>query len=305
MFVINRKGIVIQQLDLPNIAQETADIRHMLSSGRHTDYVAQGQILYDRLVRPIEGRLTDTLTIIPHGELHYIPFAALHSSDTFLIEKYKLRILPSAEVVTLLRSTEKPKGSLLAFGNPSRDDASPLPYAEEEAQQITQIYRPSELLIGKAATLNHFNQIAYKHDILHIAAHGEFNKHQPLQSRLLLTPSSGDTNDLTVSRLYSMEPKLNIDIAVLSACETGLADIATSDELISLQRGFLFANADSIIGSLWRIPDQTTVYLMKHFYQGLNRQMSRAEALRYAQLETLKKYPYKAAWAAFTYIGGI
>lgn len=305
VFVINRKGIVVHQLDLPNIAQEIADIRHMLSSGMHTDYVAQGQMLYDRLIRPIEGRLTETLTIVPYSELHYLPFAALHSGDAFLIEKHKLRILPSAEVATILRSTEKPKGSLLVLGNPSRNDASPLPYAEDEAQQIAQIYRPSELLIGKDATLYHFIQKAHKHDILHIAAHGEFNKDQPLQSRLLLTPSTGDTGDLTVSRLYSMEPKLNINIAVLSACETGLADIATGDELIGLQRGFLFAGADSIIGSLWRIPDQTTVYLMKHFYEGLNRQMSRAEALRYAQLETLKKYPNKATWAAFTYIGGI
>ena len=305
VFVISRKGIAVHRLDLRNIAQKIIDIRHALSIGMRTDYVAQGQMLYDTLIRPIEGRLTDTLTIVPYGELHYLPFAALHSGDAFLIEKHKLRILPSAEVATILRSTEKPKGSLLAFGNPSRIDALPLPYAEDEAQQIAKIYRPSELLIGKEATLYHFNQVAHKHDILHIAAHGEFNKQQPLQSRLLLTPSSGDTGDLTVSILYSLEPKLNIDIAVLSACETGLADITTGDELIGLQRGFLFAGADSIIGSLWRIPDQTTVYLMKYFYEGLNRQMSRSEALRYAQLETLKKYPDKATWAAFTYMGGI
>jgi CHAT domain-containing protein len=54
----------------------------------------------------------------------------------------------------------------------------------------------------------------------------------------------------------------------LSACETGLSDIkSASDEFVGLSTGFLFAGCNSVIGTLWTVPDISTGLLMAHFYR--------------------------------------
>ncbi len=77
-----------------------------------------------------------------------------------------------------------------------------------------------------------------------------------------------------------------LQLAVLSACETGLGDVAAGEGVFGLQRAFHVAGCHNVIASLWKVPDQSTAALMAAFYRNLwDRQLSPIEALRHAQLE--------------------
>ena len=73
---------------------------------------------------------------------------------------------------------------------------------------------------------------------------------------------------LTVADIYSLE--LTADLVTLSACETGLGEIKTGDDVIGLTRGFLYAGASSIVSSLWVVDDEATERLMVKFYQSID-----------------------------------
>ena len=88
----------------------------------------------------------------------------------------------------------------------------------------------------------------------------------------------------------------------MSGCETALGHI-TGDGVIGLSRAFLAAGADSAIGSLWCVSDESTATLMTIFHANLSKNTGKAGALRQAMLETMKKYPNPRYWAGFTLVG--
>jgi CHAT domain-containing protein len=80
-----------------------------------------------------------------------------------------------------------------------------------------------------------------------------------------------------------------LELAVLSACETGLGDVAGGEGTFGLQRAFHMAGTRNVIASLWKVPDQSTAALMALFYQNLwEKNLSPMESLRQAQLEIYK-----------------
>ena len=99
-----------------------------------------------------------------------------------------------------------------------------------------------------------------------------------------------DLNDgiLLASEIEAASLK-EVDLVVLSACETGLGSVAGGEGLTSLQRAFHLAGADTVVASLWKIEDRTTQELMRRFYDNLwNRSLTKMDALREAQLWMLR-----------------
>lgn len=96
--------------------------------------------------------------------------------------------------------------------------------------------------------------------------------------------------------------KLNAELVVLSACDTGRGRI-TGDGVIGLSRSLITAGVPSVIVSLWSVPDAPTASLMTQFYQNLKQNPDKAQALRQAMLTTMKQHPNPRKWAAFTLIG--
>lgn len=92
------------------------------------------------------------------------------------------------------------------------------------------------------------------------------------------------------------------DLVVLSGCETDLEEII-GDGVIGLSRSFFAAGADSVIGSLWNVPDIPTASLMTKFHVTLSENTDKAGALRQAMLETMKQYPNPRDWAGFKLVG--
>ena len=89
-----------------------------------------------------------------------------------------------------------------------------------------------------------------------------------------------------------------LELAVLSACETGLGDVPRDEGVYGLQRAFHYAGATNVVASLWKVPDQSTAALMALFYRNLWTQgLTPLESLRQAQLEIYKNPAKVSEWA--------
>jgi CHAT domain-containing protein len=259
--------------------------------------------LHARLIKPLLGDIDgNALTISPHGALHYLPFAALSDGDQYLIDRFSIRLTPSADALVYLRTDHPSKvGRLLALGNPDLGNARyDLPNAQVEAVNVAALFPDSRALVRDEATKSAVKELAGGFSMLLFATHGKFDTDAPLASGLYLAKGRESSGVLTVSDLYSL--RWDTDLVTLSACETGLGKVANGDDVIGLTRGFLYAGARSIVASLWEVDDAATEQLMVSFYRNLESHDKRA-ALRLAQIETRASYPQPRYWAAFQIVG--
>ena len=302
-FVITKDSITARSLNLTNINKEITQYRRALIEPNSNKHLTISQRLYEQLIAPIAKDIdTERLTIVPHSNLHYLPFASLFDGNQYLIDQYSLRVLPSISVLQYIST--KPSNNtypLLALGNPDlNEEALSLPAAEKEAIRLAQQTPGSKLLIKEQATESAFSRLSPTAKRIHIASHGQFDTANPLNSRLLLTKDASNDGNLTVSDIYTL--KLNADLVTLSACETGLGELKGGDDVIGLNRGFLYAGARSIVSSLWVVDDQATADLMTLFYSQLDT-AAKQDALRNAQLKVKEQHSHPFYWAAFQVTG--
>ncbi|BAZ03772.1 CHAT domain-containing protein [Calothrix sp. NIES-3974] len=325
-WVVNPQGEIkfhsqdIHQLNLANITPDTASRDRGLTSlvqqtrngivkrNFQEPNSIHGQKSYQILIQPIVNLLpqqTDAKIIfIPQGSLNLVPFAALvDNQGKYLIEKYTISTAPSLQILSLInqKPPHKSPSPPLIIGNPEPmpQDLSPLPGAEAEAKAIAQLLQTSAIT-GKNATEAEVLAKLPSAGIIHLATHGLFDEKQGLQSALALVSSPGQDGMLTA--LEVLDLKLQAEMAVLSACDTGRGQI-TGDGVVGLARAFMVAGVPRVIVSLWAVPDEPTAELMKEFYHQKLNTPDRVTALRQAMLKTMKKYPEPVNWAAFTLIG--
>lgn len=302
-FVVTKKGVKALRLDGKRALEQAVSFRQSIADPDNKNYQANGKKLFDMIMAPaLPFASKGPLTIIPHGSLHYIPFAALHDGRSYLVNRGDLRVLPSASVLPFLgRGVRSKSGTLLVLGNPDLGDRTlDLPGAEEEAVQLSRLSKGAKLLVRKQASESALRKLGPQHREIHFAMHGKFNSENPLSSGLYMSADAENDGILTVGELYDLQ--LNVDLVVLSACETALGATSRGDDVVGLNRGFLFAGASSIVSSLWEVDDQATRDLMVGFYQTRS-QYGKAAALRRAQLQVMGKYPHPYYWAAFQVSG--
>jgi CHAT domain-containing protein len=111
-----------------------------------------------------------------------------------------------------------------------------------------------------------------------------------------------DSGLLSAREILSMDLR-RTELVVLSACDTGLGAIVPGRTVAGLPRAFIVAGADSVVMSLWKVPDASTSALMKCFYRELSKGVSTADALRVAKLAAMKDCPHPRDWAAFICYG--
>ncbi len=113
---------------------------------------------------------------------------------------------------------------------------------------------------------------------------------------------STDDGILTAYEVSNMNLS-NTELVVLSACETGLGDVVGSEGVFGLQRAFRLAGVQSMIVSLWKVPDKETTDLMQEFYTQWINGASKKKALNIAQNKLKKLYPDNPEkWAGFILI---
>jgi filamentous hemagglutinin family protein len=277
------------------------------------------QELYQLLIEPIADLLpqdpTSRIIFIPHESLFLVPFAALQdTSGNYLIEKHTILTAPSIQVLSLTKKQQQlasGKGAVVV-GNPTMPSVgfnrnkppqklASLPYSETEAIAIAQLLNVEPLTGDKATKVAVLQQIEQAR-IVHLATHGILDDVEGLgiPGSIALAPSKGDSGLLTANEIFNL--KLNAELVVLSACNTGRGRI-TGDGVIGLSRSFIAAGVPSVVVSLWSVPDESTADLMAEFYRQMQLTPDIAQALRKAMLVTLVKHPNPVDWAAFTLIG--
>jgi CHAT domain-containing protein/Tfp pilus assembly protein PilF len=194
---------------------------------------------------------------------------------------------------------------------------APLPGTAREAAAIKDILPGARVLTGREATEEALKRVAGPR-ILHVATHGFFFNEKlparpPVRARELVLdeppPAALDTNPLLRSGLVLAGVKkgqsgagedgvltaleaAGLDLwgtklVVLSACETGVGEVASGEGVYGLRRALVLAGAESQLMSLWKVSDAATKDLMIDYYWRLQAGEGRASALRAAQLDML------------------
>jgi CHAT domain-containing protein len=263
----------------------------------------QAQALYRRLLAPARGEIHgDRVVIVPHAILHYLPFAALRSpAGRWLVEDFALSTLPSASVLRyLVDKGADAAARALVVGNPDLGAGLALPWAEREARMVGQHEPGATVLLRADATEGRVKTLLGTVGLVHLATHGELSESDPLSSAVLLTPGDGEDGRLEVREVFGLD--LHARLVVLSACETGLGQLSRGDELVGLQRAFLYAGTPAVVTTLWKVDDRASFELIRAFYERVDAG-GPVTALRQAQLETARAFPHPFAWAAFGLTG--
>ena len=92
---------------------------------------------------------------------------------------------------------------------------------------------------------------------------------------------------------------LSANLVMLSACVTGLSSISSGDDVVGLTRGFLYAGAQNVVGSLWEVDDDATAELSRLMYAAMKKGVPVAKSLADAQEQLMRKKPHPYFWAAF------
>jgi CHAT domain-containing protein/lipopolysaccharide biosynthesis regulator YciM len=301
----------------------------VISDSDGEDAMNELRELHQLLIEPIADLLPSDperrVVFVPQGELFLVPFPALRDeSGAYLIEQHTILTAPSIQVLDLTRQQSEARNERTAsttdsliVGNPVMPEVwnpekavatqlAALIGAEQEAQAIGSLFN-TEALLGAQATEQAVKQQIGNARIVHLATHGLLEYGTPEDSgvrdvpgAIALAPSKGEDGLLTSAEI--LELKLQADLVVLSACDTGLGTI-TGDGVIGLSRSLIAAGTPSVIVSLWSIPDAPTAELMTEFYRQRQQGKDKAQALRQAMLVTMKSHPNPGEWAAFTLIG--
>ncbi|MDX2267402.1 MAG: CHAT domain-containing tetratricopeptide repeat protein [Bryobacter sp.] len=253
------------------------------------------ETLYRLLIAPLQEKLRGPrLAIVPHGILHTVPFGALRDGQETLMDRFTLRYSPSVSL--LVAAEQRPAsgaGESLVLGI---EDAQAPGFAQE-AREVAALLPNSRLLLGDSASTTGFLAAAPQAGRIHLAAHGHFRKAAPMFSYLQLANSRLTAFDL-------QRTPLQADLAVLSGCSTGLADVVGADEVMGLVRSLLVAGVRTAVLSHWDVRDEAALAFMRNFYRAqLMENLPADEALRKTSLLLRNTYESVRDWAAFAVYG--
>jgi CHAT domain-containing protein/Flp pilus assembly protein TadD len=282
------------------------------------------------LLRDIAQTTKQTIVWSLDGALRYLPVAALHDGQRYFIEKYQNVVITLASR-DHLKDAVSAKWQALGLGVSkaqvlnTKQAFAPLPGVREELSAIvkeTGVARTTGVLPGtilldeqftadamKSALRLRGNQQPFK--LVHIASHFNFEPGDETKSFLLL----GGGKILTLWELKNMSQLFSkVELLTLSACNTATGGAGEGKEVEGFAVLTQRQGAEAIIATLWSVADQSTSRLMQDFYRLRERspKMSKAEALRQAQLALLRpadqkdaKAPYAHPfyWAPFILIG--
>ncbi|HET7038339.1 MAG TPA: CHAT domain-containing protein, partial [Gemmatimonadales bacterium] len=317
-FVVTRDTVRLADLGTGRreLARLVEFVRGTLEPGGAGGALWRGPLrrLHDHLIAPLEekGMLAGKrrLIFVPHGELHYLPFAALLDGGArgrFLVERYELAVTPSASVWLALgdRPARAGQGLLALAPRPDR-----LPASRREVAGLPALDgREPRVLTGRSATEDAFRREAGGRRVLHLATYGVLNQPNPLFSYVEFADGGEHDGRLEVHEVFGLD--LAAELLVLSACQSGLgsgalADVPAGDDWVGLTRAFLHAGARHVVATLWPVEDEATAVLMERFYRELAAGAEPARALALAQRGLLAQ---RAAadpfhWAGFVAVEG-
>ena len=297
--------------------------------------------IYDLVLSDVVSVISDKthyLTIIPDDQLHFIQFDNLltdapkkkndYQDLQYLIYDYTMSRASSAFSFLQLRNESRAMAGFHYVGfapeydydeadiKPSMDSnreeyfrslitrgsLDNLPFAKESVSVISDLFDGFSFIANKA-TRSAFLNSYKKGNVVHFAGHSVLDEN-PDYSQLLFSHEVVDSQ-LYASDVYDVE--MNIDIAVLSACNTGIGKLKDGDGVMSMARAFEFSGCLSLMTSLWTVPDVQTSQLDVQFFKNVDKEMRVDDALRQSKLQLLKnsslKHSHPFYWSGFFITG--
>ncbi|MBD2195275.1 MULTISPECIES: CHAT domain-containing protein [Calothrix] len=274
--------------------QTIATFRQDLQSPRRQDAKKTANQLYDWLIKPLENDIklagAKQLIYAPDDQLRYIPLSALYDGKQWLVERFSVNYITAA---SLSNFNTPPKRNFRALagaftkGNyqfqvgTQQLNYAGLQFAGQEVESIATTLPGSQKLLDQAfnpqATIPQMDD----YPIVHLATHAAFVVGKPEDSFILF--GNGDRIHLQDVANWSLP---NVDLVVLSACETGLGGkLGNGEEILGFAYQMQKTGARATIASLWSVDDGGTQALMSAFYTLLSSgKLTKAEALRQTQI---------------------
>jgi CHAT domain-containing protein len=243
---------------------------------------------------------------VPDGVFRNIPMATLYDGKQYLIENYRVALTPGLTLLSPEALQKKGLNTLFAGLTEiaEKPGLTPLLFVNEELDAVrSQV--PSTVLLNQQFTLTDLQQTLQDNSfpIVHFATHGQFSSQ--FKDTFILTWNSF-INILELEELLKkndIKGTKPIELLILSACETAAGDRQAA---LGLAGFAVRAGARSTIATLWSVNDQASAALMGQFYRQLATQnVSKAEALRQAQLALLKNrwYRHPFYWSPYILVG--
>ncbi|MBU1009810.1 MAG: CHAT domain-containing protein [Bacteroidetes bacterium] len=346
LIAISKSACTMVKLnDIYNSQQELLDLFALLKPDFSTlnrksfeDFTETSYGLYRHLLGPVEEMIRGKeLIVVPDGLLGYLPFEVLltrpwpggtsldYASLPYLLFQNPVSYTYSATIrFSDFGGNKYVNGKAIAFvpdysetnrlrtvvadneWDKKVSSLRPLPYALMESENVLNILK-GKLLSGKQASKAEFIQRANNYEILHLAMHTQINDENPLYSRLIFNPDSDSIDHFSLSTYELYNLKLNANLVVLSACNTGWGNLQQGEGIMSLTRGFIYAGVPSIVMTTWEVHDQSGAELMSDFYTNLSEGRKKDDALKQAKIDFLQQsnklqsHPY--FWSTYVLIG--
>jgi len=276
------------------------------------------KILLQQPLNDLDEHITN-LQIIPDAELNYIPFDVLFyekpgttdnltfSNLPYLIKQKAIGYAYSASL-WFSNLTSEPLQNPIAYGGYAsehsiEEEDADLPVARKQVQSTAELFKGKSYL-ADTATKSAFLGDNNAYNILHFAMHGKVNDTLPLNSHLVFTKTDS-LNKLYAADLYNT--KLQTDLAVLGACNTGTGKVQKGEGVMSLSRAFTYAGCPSLVMSLWSIPDVSSAKVLDSFFTNLKDGQSKDVALQHAKLDFLQtsEKSHPLYWAGLVAVGNL
>ncbi|MEL6673350.1 MAG: CHAT domain-containing tetratricopeptide repeat protein [Bacteroidota bacterium] len=257
------------------------------------------------------------LILVPDGPLQMIPFESLISgpltpTPRFAFQDYAISYTHSVSLqyhdAQFPVAGPRPKVLGIAYSSgtsPTVSDKQGLRGAEKEIDFLEQNFAGTYLK-GSTESKPYFLSQAQHASIIHLALHGA-KASESLQIPTLYFPAADSPAYETISYLDIMNLRLSTEFVNLGACESGSGKSLVGEGVMSMEYGFRYAGAKSIMTTLWPIDDHAAAELMEYFYLELGKGIPKDIALQRAktaylnQADPFKSHP--AFWASHILIG--
>jgi CHAT domain-containing protein len=271
-----------------------------------TDLLRLAKALHRHIIEPIGEYLVraKVVMVVLDGALRYLPLAALHDGQDFLVNRHAFVMLTPASYLSLKDAPRDwNETGVVGLGVSRAGAHEALDAVQDELQAIIRqdgenegIY-PGRRYLDADFTVAALGDALATQKVIHIASHFTFGAATAASSRLLL----GDGVEVSLEDLRTRRYKFgDIDLVTLSACETALGSEIGSPrpeglrqlngrEFESLGVVIQERGVKAVIATLWAVEDRSTASLMEHFfYRNRRSGLSKALALKEAQLSLLK-----------------
>lgn len=273
------------------------------------------QAIYENLIAPIKTYISPSKTLVFTLDKYFqsLPLALLYDGKDYLIKHYSIaetlgsrirqpRVLHENQMIALIAGLSKRGPSYKDPNAPEGMDD--LPQSKQEVKNVEKQTKSSVALLDDKFTFQRFKKELTQKDfsIVHITTHGQFSS-DPLKTVLVAYDQLINIRDFeSLIRGKTQNSRDAIELLVLSACETAKGNKQSAMGIAGIAAQ---AGARSTVATLWRVDANSTALFMEEFYKGLNNGLTKAEALRQAQLSLLSNPQYQKPyyWAPFLLVG--